>query len=186
MNVPGLIVASPGTPRDCRALLKAAIRSDNPVLFFEHKMLYLAEGAVPEAEEVAALGRARIVRRGGDVTLVALSYMVQVALEAAEALSKVGIDVEVVDPCTVAPLDARTILESVEKTRRLVTLEESPLRGGFGAEVVARIAAAAHGALERAPLRIGALDVPIAYAKGLETLSIPDVDRVTREIRGWA
>jgi 2-oxoisovalerate dehydrogenase E1 component len=178
MNIPGLIIAAPGTPRDCRALLKAAIRSDNPVLFFEHKLLYLTEGPVPTGDDVARLGTARVVRSGKDVTVVALSYMVQVALEAATELEKQGIDVEVIDPRTVAPLDGETILASVAKTRRLVTVEESPLRGGFGAEVVARIAAAAHGLLVAAPVRVGAGDHPIPYNKALECASVPDVARV--------
>lgn len=154
------------------------------MLLFEHKLLYLAEGRVPVGEDLAPIGTARVVRPGRDVTLVALSYMVQIALEAAEELSRQGIDVEVIDPRYIAPLDTDTILASVEKTRHLVTLEESPLRGGFGAEIVARIAGATHGVLSRAPLRIGADDVPIAYAKPLETLSVPDASRVVRAIRG--
>ncbi|MCK6534963.1 MAG: pyruvate dehydrogenase complex E1 component subunit beta [Polyangiaceae bacterium] len=184
MNIPGLIIAAPGTVRDCRALLKAAIRSDNPVLFFEHKLLYLTEGAIPVADDVAPLGVAKVVRSGGDVTLVALSYMVQVALEAATALAKEGIEVEVIDPRTVVPLDTETILTSVEKTRRLITLEESPVRGGFGAEVVARVATRAHGLLASAPVRIGAGDHPIAYNKALECLSVPDVARVVAAVKG--
>ncbi len=183
MNVPGLIIAAPGTPRDCRALLKAAIRSDNPVLFFEHKLLYLTEGPVPEGDDVAELGTARVVRPGKDVTIVAVSYMVQVALEAAAELERAGIDVEIIDPRTVAPLDGETILKSVEKTRRLVTVEESPIRGGIGAEVVARISAAAHGLLLSPPLRLGAGDHPIAYNKAMECASVPDVARVVAAVR---
>ncbi|MBI2566143.1 MAG: SCP2 sterol-binding domain-containing protein [Candidatus Schekmanbacteria bacterium] len=182
MNVPGLIIAAPGTPRDSRALLKAAIRSDNPVLFFEHKLLYLVEGPVPTGEDVARLGEARIVRAGKDVTVVALSYMVQVALEAAAQLERRGIDIEVIDPLTVAPLDSETILASVTRTRRLVTIEESPMRGGFGAEVVARVAAAAHGILAAPPVRVGAGDHPIPYNKALECLSVPDVARLVTAV----
>jgi len=182
MNIPGLIIAAPGTPRDCRALLKTAIRSDNPVLFFEHKLLYLTEGPVPVDEELAPLGVARVVRPGKDVTIVALSYMVQVALEAAQELAPRGIDVEVIDPRTVVPLDHRTILESVAKTRRLVTVEESPVRGGFGAEVVARVAAAAHGMLAAPPVRVGAGDHPVPYNKALECASVPDVARVVSAV----
>lgn len=183
MNVPGLIIAAPGSPRDCRAMLKAAIRSDNPVLFFEHKLLYLTEGPVPLGDDVAQLGVARVLRPGKDVTIVALSYMVQVALEAAAELAREGIDVEVIDPRTVSPLDTETILQSIEKTRRLVTLEESPVRGGFGAEVVARVASAAHGVLAAPPVRVGAGDHPIAYNKALECLSVPDVSRVVAAVR---
>ena len=183
MNIPGLIVAAPGTPRDARAILKAAIRSDNPVLFFEHKLLYLTEGPVPRGDDLAALGTARVVRPGRDVTVVALSYMVQVALEAAAELERDGIDVEVIDPRTIAPFDIETVLGSVGKTRRLVTVEESPVRGGFGAEVVARVAAAAHGMLSAAPVRVGGTDNPIPYNKALECLSVPDVARVVAAIR---
>lgn len=182
-GIPGLIVAAPGTPRSCRGLLKAAIRSNNPVLFFEHKLLYLSEGEVPLDEEVIPLGKAEVVRTGGDVTVVATLYMVQVALEAAEALAGEGVGVEVVDPRTLSPLDTDTILDSVTKTRRLVTLEEGPVRGGFGAEVVARVAAAAHGVLRAPPLRIGGADVPVPYNKNLETLSVPDVERLVSSIR---
>jgi len=183
MNIPGLVVLAPGTPRDCRALLKAAIRSENPVLFFEHKLLYLSEGPVPDGEDVAPIGVARVVRPGKDVTVVALSYMVQVALEAAAELAKEGIDVEVIDPRSVVPFDGETILASVEKTRRLVTVEESPIRGGFGAEVVARIASAAHGVLASAPVRVGAGDHPIPYNKALECASVPDTASVVDAIR---
>ncbi len=183
MGIPGLIVAAPGTPRDCRALLKAAIRSDNPVLFFEHKLLYVSEGLVPLEEDVAPFGVARVVREGKDVTVVALSYMVQVALEAAAQLAEEGIDVEVIDPRTIAPLDTETVLASVAKTRRLVTVEEATVRGGFGAEIVARVAAAAHSALIAPPLRVGAVDAPIAYNKALECLAVPDVARVVTAVR---
>ncbi len=182
MNIPGLIVAVPGTPRACRAVLKTAIRSNNPVLLFEHKLLYLAEGDVPTGDDLAPIGVAEVVRPGADITIVALSYMVQVALEAAEKLARLGIDAEVIDPRFVAPLDGETILKSIAKTRRLVTLEESPVRGGFGAEVVARVASAGHGLLLSAPLRIGADDAPIAYNKTLENLSVPDATRVARAI----
>jgi 2-oxoisovalerate dehydrogenase E1 component len=183
MGIPGLVVAAPGTPRDCRALLKAAIRSDNPVLFFEHKLLYLSEGMVPLEEDVAPFGVARVVREGNDVTIVALSYMVQVALEAAAQLAGEGIDVEIIDPRTIAPLDTETVLASVGKTRRLVTVEEGPVRGGFGGEVVARVACAAHAVLAAPPLRVGAVDAPIAYNKTLECLAVPDVARVVAAVR---
>jgi len=183
LGVPGLIIAAPGTPRACRGLLKAAIRSDNPVLFFEHKLLYLSEGEVPLDEEIIPLGTAEVVRAGADVTVVAVSYMVQVALEAAEALARQGVEAEVIDPRTLSPLDTDTILESVAKTRRLVTVEEGQVRGGFGAEVVARVSAAAHGVLSAPPLRIGGADVPIPYNKALETLAVPDADRVAAAIR---
>lgn len=183
MGIPGLLIAAPSSPRDCRALLKTAIRSDNPVLFFEHKLLYLTEGEVPEEEELLPFGRAGVAREGTDVTVVALLYMVQQALEAAEALAAEGIEVEVVDLRTLVPLDTETVLRSVAKTRRLVTVEEAPVRHGWGAEVLARVATAAHGLLKAPPQRIGGTDNPIPYNKRLENLSVPDADRLATAIR---
>lgn len=183
MGIPGLLIAAPSSPRDCRALLKTAVRSDNPVLFFEHKLLYLTEGEVPEEEELLPFGRASVVREGADVTVVALLYMVQQAMEAAKALAAEGVEVEVVDLRTLVPLDTETVLRSVAKTRRLVTVEEAPVRHGWGAEVVARVATAAHGLLKAPPRRVGGTDNPIPYNKRLENLSVPDAERLATAIR---
>lgn len=183
MGIPGLLVAAPSSPRDARALLKTAIRSDNPVLFYEHKLLYLAPGEVPDAEEWLPFGQAEVKRSGRDLTVVGLLYTVSLALEAAELLSAEGIDVEVVDPRTLVPLDMKTILKSVAKTGRLITIEEGPVRGGWGAEVVARVASAAHGLLKAPPVRLGSSDNPIPYNKSLENLSVPNVERIAEEIR---
>ncbi len=183
MGIPGLLVAAPSSPRDARALLKTAIRSDNPVLFYEHKLLYLAPGEVPDAEEWLPFGQAEVKRSGRDLTVVGLLYTVSLALEAAELLSAEGIDVEVVDPRTLVPLDMKTILKSVAKTGRLMTIEEGPVRGGWGAEVVARVTSAAHGLLKAPPVRLGSSDNPIPYNKSLENLSVPNVERIAEAIR---
>ncbi len=183
MGIPGLVIAAPSSPRDCRGMLKTAIRSDNPVLFFEHKLLYLAQGEVPDEEEFIPFGKADIKRGGSDVTVVALLYTVNLAMEAAEALAGEGIDMEVIDLRTLSPLDTETILQSVEKTGRLLTVEEGPVRGGWGAEVIARVASAAHGLLKAPPLRLGASDNPIPYNKKMETLGIPDVDAIVLYVR---
>ena len=174
-GIPGLIVIAPGTPYDAKGLLKAAIRSNNPVLFFENKVLYLATGQVPEDEYVVPIGVAEVKREGRDVTLVAIGSRVVPALEAAEELSREGIEVEVVDPRTLVPLDAATIVRSAVKTGRLVVVEEAPLTHGFGAEIAARVAEVAPGVVIK---RLGALDVPIPYSRSLEAAVVPDVERI--------
>ena len=139
VHVPGLIVVQPSTPYDAKGLLKSAIRDDNPVIFIEHKLLYNTNGPVPREEYLIPLGVADIKRPGKDVTIVATSRMVLFALEAAEKLAADGIDAEVIDPRTLKPLDLPTIVQSVEKTGRLVVVNEGPLTGGFTAEVAARV-----------------------------------------------
>ena len=183
MGIPGLIVAAPSSPRDCRAMLKTAIRSDNPVLFFEHKLLYLDQGEVPEEEEFLPFGKADIKRSGDDVTIVALLYTVNLAMEAAKQLEHEGISVEIVDLRTLSPLDTDTILESVAKTGRLLTVEEGHLRGGWGAEVVARVATAAYGLLKSPPARLGAKDNPIPYNKVLEIKTVPDAESIIKSVK---
>jgi pyruvate/2-oxoglutarate/acetoin dehydrogenase E1 component len=182
MGVPGLIIVAPGTPYDAKGLLKAAIRSNNPVLFFEHKLLYASSGAIPEGEYLVPLGRAEVKRAGGDVTLVAMGSMVGPALEAAEALAEEGIDVEVVDPRTLVPCDWATIVRSVVKTGRLVVAEEGHLCGGFGAEVAARVSEVAFGALKAPIQRVAARDVPIPYNRNLEQAVIPGVEEIKEAV----
>lgn len=182
MGVPGLIIAAPSTPRDCRAMLKTAIRSDNPVLFFEHKLLYLTQGEVPVEEELVPFGKARVIRSGSDVTVVSLLYSVNLAMEAAARLEKEGVDIEVIDLRTLSPLDTDTVLKSVARTGRLLTVEEGPVRGGWGAEVVARVATCAHGLLKAPPSRIGGADNPIPYNKQMETMSVPSVEAIIDRI----
>jgi len=183
-GIPGLIVVAPGTPADAKGLLKAAIRSNNPVVFFENKMLYAATGKVPEGDHLAPLGVGRVVREGADVTLVTVGAALMKAEAAAVELAREGIDVEVVDPRTLVPLDFETIAKSVIKTGRLVTLEDAPLTHGFGGEVVSRVSEKLFGALRAAPRRIAGADVPIPYASALEGRCLPDVPRIIEAVRG--
>ena len=180
-GVPGLIVVAPGTPADAKGLLKAAIRSNNPVVFFENKLLYAATGEVPEGEHVTPLGVARVFRKGADVTLVTVGASLMKAEAAAVELQREGIDVEIVDPRTLVPLDFETIAKSVIKTGRLVTLEDGALTHGFGGEIVARVSETLFGALRSAPRRVAGADVPIPYA--LEGHCLPDVSRVVEAVR---
>jgi len=182
-GIPGLIILAPGTPYDAKGLLKAAVRSNNPVLFFENKLLYTAIGLVPEEEYLVPIGVAEVKRAGEDVTLVAIGAMVGPALEAAEMLAGEGISVEVVDPRTLVPCDWATVVRSTVKTGRLVVAEPGALTHGFGAEVVARVAEAALGALRARPRRVAGADVPIPYNRALENAALPDVDGIVAAVR---
>jgi 2-oxoisovalerate dehydrogenase E1 component len=177
-GIPGLIIMVPSTPRDAKGMLKAAIRSNNPVLFFENKLLYLEIGEVPEEEYIVPIGQADVKRQGEDVTVVAVGGMVPLAMEAAKTLAAEGLSVEVVDPRTLAPLDLSTIMRSVIKTGRLVTVEEGTLNHGFGADIVARIVEISPNYLKTPPRRVAALDIPIAFARNLERATIPDVEQI--------
>jgi len=178
MHCPGLRVVIPSEPADARGLLKSAIRSDDPVMFLEHEGLYAIKGEVPEQEELIPLGRASVKREGRDLTLVALSRMVYVCLDAAKELKEKGIDAEVLDLRGLNPLDMPSVIRSVRKTGRLLTVEESWLTGGWGAEICARVVEDAFGDLKAPPLRLGGADVPMPYNKQLELAAIPDAPRV--------
>jgi len=180
-NVPGLKIVAPSTPADAKALLKASIRDDNPVLFLEHKRLYSVKGPVGR-DEVLPLGRAHVVRPGSDLTLVAAMRNVGDALEAADALAADGIEVEVVDVRTIRPLDVETILASVGRTNRLLVVDESPRSGGWGAEVLASVAELALDELEEA-WRIAAPDHPIPYSPPLEDAFFPSATSIAAEVR---
>jgi pyruvate/2-oxoglutarate/acetoin dehydrogenase E1 component len=182
VHIPGLRVAMPATPADAKGLLKSAIRSDDPVVFIEHKALYALKGEVPEGEHLVPLGQARVAREGGAVTVVAYSRMVHFALEAAEALAKEGIQAEVLDLRTLNPLDLDTVLASVRKTRRAVVVSEAHKTCGFSAELSARITEEAFAELEAPVVRIAAEDVPVP-ATHLEKLSIPSPERIAAEAR---
>jgi pyruvate/2-oxoglutarate/acetoin dehydrogenase E1 component len=183
VHVPGLKVVLPSTPYDAKGLLKTAIRDDNPVMFFEHKMGYLLEGEVPEEEYTLPFGVADVKREGKDVTVVATSLMVHKALEAAQDLAKDGLEVEVIDPRTLFPLDMETILSSVRKTGRLVVAHEAWRRGGVGAEIVAEVVERAFDCLDAPPKRVGALEVPVPYNRKLEALVLPDKAKVVEAIK---
>jgi pyruvate/2-oxoglutarate/acetoin dehydrogenase E1 component len=178
LHTPGLKVVAPATPRDAHGLLKAAIRDDNPVIFVENKLLYGVKGEVPDAEEVIPIGRAAIVREGQDVTLIAYSRMTALALDAAAALGQGGIQCEVVDLRSLAPLDAEAIIASVAKTHRAVVIEEDTRRGGVGAEIVAVLADQAFRHLDSPVRRVACEDVPIPCSPTLEQAVLPSVEKV--------
>ncbi|MFI0483556.1 alpha-ketoacid dehydrogenase subunit beta [Actinomadura sp. 9N215] len=181
MAVPGLKVVAPSTPADVIGLLAAAVRDPDPVLFFEHKALYPVKGEVPDGELVDRLGTARVVREGGDCTIVALAAMVPRAVAAAERLSGLGVEAAVVDLRSLVPLDVSTVLDSVARTGRLFTVEENPRLCGWGAEVVSLVAEEAYGLLAGPPVRITTPHVPLPAGE-LEDTVIPSVDRVTDTI----
>lgn len=179
MNIPGLKIVTPATPADAKGLLKSAIRGEDPVLFFEHKMLYAVSGPVPEdVDFTVPFGKASIVRPGKDVTLVGIGIMVQKSLEAAEKLAMLGIDAEVVDPRTLVPLDKDTIIQSVAKTGRVVISHEAHRRSGPGAEIAAIIAEEAIEYLDGPIIRIGAKNVPLPYSPELENHVLPGTEDI--------
>jgi pyruvate dehydrogenase E1 component beta subunit len=186
-QVPGLIVIAPYDAADAKGLLKAAIRSPNPVVFLEHEMLYGQEFDVPAvADWVLPIGKAKIRRLGRDVTITAHSRMVGLALKAAEALAANGLEADVIDLRTLRPLDTGTIIASVEKTNRLVTVEEGWGQSGVGAEIVARIVDAAFDYLDAPPARVHQVDAPLAYAANLEAMSLPTVDKIVAAVKAVA
>ena len=175
-HIPGLKVVTPSTPADAKGLLKSAIRDDNPVIFLEHKALYFSKGHVSQDEYTIPLGQAAIRRPGKDVTIVGVHTMVGKALQSAERLAEEGIELEVIDPRTLVPLDEQTIIESVKKTGRLIVSHEAHTRGGYGAEIISRVIEAAFDYLDAPPLRVCARDVPVPYSAVLETAALPQVD----------
>lgn len=186
-HVPGLKVVLPSTPYDAKGLLKTAIRDDNPVVFFEDKMMYRLKGPVPEQEYTIPLGVADIKRAGDDLTIVATSSMVQVALGAAALLEKEGISAEVVDPRTLWPLDEKTLIASAQKTSRVIVMDEGYGRYGVGAEIAAVIQEGAFFDLEAPVKRVGAMHVPIPFSPPLEDSTVPTEQTVfeaAREICG--
>jgi pyruvate dehydrogenase E1 component beta subunit len=182
-HVPGLKVVLPSTPYDAKGLLKAAIRDDNPVVFFEDKMMYKLKGAVPEGDYTVPLGVADIKRAGKDITLVATSSMVQVALGAATLLEEIGISAEVVDPRTMWPLDETTLIESVKKTSRAIVLDEGYERYGVTAELASVIATGAFYDLDAPVKRMGAMHVPIPFSPPLEDATVPTEQTVFNAAR---
>lgn len=184
MHIPGLKVALPSTPFDVKGLLKSALRDENPVIFVEHKGLYNTTGHVPEEEYLIPFGKALVRRPGEHVTLVALSLMVNKALQAAARLEKEGISVEIIDPRTLAPFDKETILESVAKTGKLVILDEAYASCGVSAEIAAIVAGEALYDLDAPIHRICCLPAPHAFSPSLDNYLVPSVDRVVSEVAG--
>jgi pyruvate dehydrogenase E1 component beta subunit len=177
-HAPGLKVVLPSTPYDAKGLLKAAIRDENPVVFFEDKMMYKLKGPVPAEEYTIPLGVADVKRKGTDITLVATSSMVQIALGAATMLEAAGISAEVVDPRTTWPLDEKTLIESVKKTSRAIVLDEGYERYGVTAEIASVISAGAFYDLDAPVKRMGAMHVPIPFSPPLEDMTVPTENSV--------
>ena len=183
LTVPGLKIAAPSTPADVIGLMASAIRSDDPVVFFEHKGLFAGKGEAPGPDHVVPLGQATIVRSGTDVTVVALASTVSLALTAAEQLQAEGISVEVVDLRCLIPLDMRTVLESVARTSRLLVVEENPYQGGWGGTVVSIVADEGFESLDAPIRRVAAECVPLPFADALEDQVIPTVAKVVDAVR---
>jgi len=177
-HIPGLQVVMPSTPYDAKGLLKTAIRDDNPVIFIEHKQLYLTEGEVPEGEYLIPFGQADIKRSGKDVTILTYSYMTLECLKAAELLKEKGIDAEVIDLRTLVPLDEACILKSVEKTGRLVVVHEAWKRGGVGGDIISMVNEKAFYSLEAPPVRVAGKNTTVPFNKNLEKLCVPSVDEI--------
>ena len=179
MHVPGLKVAVPATPADAKGLLKSAIRDPNPVLFFEHKGLYRTKGPVPESPDVLVpFGSARVARRGTNLTVVATGLMLGRALEAAERLASRGLDLEVIDPRTLVPLDIDTIVASVERTHRLMVVHEASRTAGFGAEIATQVQERAFFSLDAPVWRVCGTDTPLPQDPDLEQACIPSTDEI--------
>jgi len=178
-HVPGLTVVAPYSAADAKGLLKAAIRSPNPVVFLENEILYGSTGLVPKVDDyVLPIGKARIARKGADVTVVSFSMGMRYASQATEKLVAAGVDVELIDLRTLRPMDSDTVIESVKKTGRLVTVEEGWPQGGIGAALAARVMEGAFAYLDAPVTRVTGKDVPMPYAANLEKLALPNVDEV--------
>lgn len=183
-HIPGLKVIQPATPYDAKGLFKAALDDNNPVIFFEHKLLYGIKGEVPEESYSIPLGKADIKRQGTDVTIIATSIMVHRALQAAEELEKEGISAEIIDPRTLVPLDIETIVESVKKTSRAVVVYEAVQRGGYGAEIASLInESEAFDYLDAPVTRLGGKAVPIPYNINLEKRAVPQVEDIIKAVK---
>ena len=182
-HVPGLVVIMPSTPYDAKGLLKSAIRDDNPVVFIEHKMLYLSKGTLPEDEYTLPIGKADVKREGSDVTVIVTGWMVLRVLAAAEVLEREGVSVEVIDARTLRPLDEETILSSVRKTGRTFVVHEAVRFGGIGAEIAAMIMEKAFDSLDMPVTRMAGIDAPIPYSAALEPAAVPTEEQIIQRIR---
>ncbi len=183
MHIPGLQVVYPSTPYDAKGLLKTVLRDNNPSLFFEHRLLYRTKGEVPEGDFCLPLGKADVKREGKDVTLVAVGLQVLNSLSAAAKLQNEGVSVEVIDPRTLAPLDRGAILSSVEKTGRLVVVEEGVKTGGVGAEIAAMVAEDGLEFLRTSVKRVAALDLPTPYSPTMEKYVLPSEEKILAAVR---
>lgn len=184
MHVPGLKLVMPADPYDAKGLLKAAIRDNNPVVFLEHKFLYPVKGPVPQEDYTVPLGQAAIKRAGTDVTVIATSLMVRKSLAAAATLAGQGIEVEVIDPRTLVPLDRGTLVESAKKTGRVVVVDEGCKTAGVGAELAATIMEEAFDYLDAPVMRVCAPDAPVPFSPALEKFMTPSEERIIETIKG--
>ena len=184
VHVPGLKVVMPSTPYDAKGLLLASIEDPNPVMFFEHKLLYKTKGPVPEEMYTIPLGKSTVVREGKDLTIVATSIMVSRAMEAADQLAAEGIHVEIIDPRTIRPLDMEPIVASIIKTGKVLIVHEAVKMGGFGGELAASIVESeAFGYLDAPVRRLAGLDMPIPYNRNLEYHAVPQIENIVEEAR---
>jgi pyruvate dehydrogenase E1 component beta subunit len=183
VHIPGLKVVLPSTPYDAKGLLLASIRDDDPVIFIENKLLYAKKGPVPNEEYIIPLGKARIVREGKDITVVALSRMVDYAMEAAEVLAGEGIDIEIIDPRTLYPLDEEAILQSVEKTGRLVIYDEDTPRCSMATDFAALVADRGFHYLDAPIKMVTAPHAPVPFSPPLEKCYIPDIKKLISAVR---
>jgi pyruvate dehydrogenase E1 component beta subunit len=184
MNVPGLKIAIPATPYDAKGLLKTAIQGEDPVLFFEHKMLYAVAEEVPDEEYLVPFGEAALRREGNDATIIAIGGVLPNVMQATEQLAQAGIEAEVVDPRTLVPLDTTTLVESVKKTNRVVIVHEAHRRAGPGAEIAALLAEEAIGYLDAPIVRVATRNVPFPYNPDLEQYILPTVQDIVNAVRG--
>lgn len=183
LHIPGLKVVIPSNPADAKGLLKAAIRSDDPVLYFEHKVLFPMKGPVPDGDHLVPIGKANVARKGKDVTLVSYSLMMHRTLEAAEKLASDGIQAECIDLRTISPIDKETIFESVRKTKRLIIIHEAVKQGGVGAEISAMVAEEMIDWLDAPVKRIGAPFVPVPFSPPLEKLIKINADDIVKSAK---
>jgi len=184
VHVPGIKVVMPSTPYDAKGLLLSAIEEENPVMFFEHKLLYKTKGHVPEEMYTIPIGKTNVVKEGKDISVIATSMMIQRALEAADILSEDGIDIEIIDPRTLKPLDDQPIIESVIKTGKVLIVHEAVKTGGFGGEISAVLSESEAFDYLDAPIRrLAGLDMPIPYNRNLEYHAVPQVEDIVKEVR---
>lgn len=181
-HVPGLQVVMPITPYDVKGLLRTSLRANDPILFFEHKRGYEIRGEVPDGDYTIPFGSAAVAREGADVTIVAVSIMRHKALAAAAELSQLGVECEVIDPRTIYPFDYETVLASVAKTHRLVVVHEANRRSGIGGEIVSQVVERSFDQLHARPAIVAGLDVPMPYNRGLESMVIPNEERIKRAV----
>ena len=182
-HVPGLKVVTPLTPYDVKGMLKTAVRDDNPVIFFEHKNSYTMKGEVPEEDYTVPFGKAAVRREGSDITIVTYSYMTVKSMNVAEELASEGIQCEVIELRSLLPLDYETVMKSVEKTNRVVVVQEAHLRGGMARDIVAEIVARGFDLLAAPPVRVGSLNIPVPFNRTLEKLVIPDENKIKSAVK---